>query len=175
MKANPVLDRIGRFHAVSLLILWKVVCAVRAKEFSIHPERTRVGNTGWKMSQNRSLAEGNERHSAGEGVLSEFDFDDREEVVRVGEQLIDEYYQIADMYPYAADAQDEAAGDIDVFFETAGLDADSDRAVRERIRWVNDALQAWVEFVTHTNLSTHNDVQETLDRIAVDSVREFSE
>jgi hypothetical protein len=129
------------------------------------------------MVQNsqQGSAEGDEHLPDGMGILSDFDFSDPESVAQVGHRLIDEYDQIAKRFPNASKAQDEAEGDVDVFLETVDLDAERhpDCVIRERIRWVNDALRAWVELVANTGMDTYEEIGEALDRIVIDSIRDI--
>jgi hypothetical protein len=105
------------------------------------------------------------------GPLSNFNLSNPEKAAQVGNQLIDEFEQVNDRFPNAAEERDKANGDIIVFCETANLDTESspDCVIRERVQWVDEALRAWVEFVMKTGLDSHHDVQAVLDRIAVES------
>lgn len=69
------------------------------------------------------------------------------------------------------DARDEANGDLDVFFATAGLDngPQSKRVASERIRWMDAALEAWFNFVADTGMVSHDEIQAVHDRIDIDT------
>jgi hypothetical protein len=59
--------------------------------------------------------------------------------------------------------------------ENTDLDAElhPDCVIRERIRWVNEALRAWVELVANTGMDTYEEIGEALDRIVIDSIRDI--
>lgn len=54
--------------------------------------------------------------------MSGFDPSNLEKAACAGHELIDELEQITDRYPDAADARDEANGDMDMFLAVADLD-----------------------------------------------------
>ena len=101
---------------------------------------------------------------------AEFDMHTPEKAARVGNELIDEIEQIAERYPDAEIARDEANGDMDAFLDTADLDGESpDQAEIERVQWAHNALEAWIGFVANTGMASNEKVQAVLDRVNLDT------
>lgn len=102
--------------------------------------------------------------------LAGFTFDDPATAARVGHQLIDELETITERYPDAADARDRTNGDIDTFLAVADLNESvyPDQVVSKRIRWVDAALEAWIELMVETGMASHSEIQSALNRIHID-------
>lgn len=110
-----------------------------------------------------------EESEEAEGPLEGFDLRSTEEVRRAGDSIVDELMELDERYPEAARAQDKADGNVEVFIETAGLTADTrhDCLARERIRWLHDALQAWIQFIIddlNLNVPVNEDLNDTDSR-----------
>lgn len=103
--------------------------------------------------------------------LDGFDMGTPKKAARVGNELINELEQIAEQYPDANAARDEANGDIAVFLDRADFSDErkADRATSERIRWVFAAFEAWTDHVAETGMISNTEVQTVLDRINLDS------
>ena len=101
---------------------------------------------------------------------AEFDMNTPEKAARAGNELVDEIEQIAERYPDAEIARDEANGDMDAFLAAADLDSESPNQVEiERVQWAHNALELWIDHVASTGLIATDEVQAVLDRVNIDS------
>lgn len=112
---------------------------------------------GWKMASHRPSAE--------------FDMSTPEKAARAGNELVDEIEQIAERYPDAEIARDEANGNMDAFFDAAGDlgDESPDQAEIERVQWAHNALELWIDHVASSGLIATDEVQAVLDRVNIDT------
>lgn len=102
---------------------------------------------------------------------AEFDMNTPEKAARAGNELVDEIEQIAERYPDAEIARDEANGDMDAFFGAAA-DADGEspnQAEIERVQWAHNALELWIDHVASTGMIATDEVQTVLARVNIDT------
>ena len=101
---------------------------------------------------------------------AEFDMSTPEKAARAGNELVDEIEEIAERYPNAEIARDEANGDMDAFLAAADLDGESpDQAEIERVQWAHNALELWIDHVASTGMIATDEVQAVLDRVSIDT------
>lgn len=101
--------------------------------------------------------------------LNGFDLRSLRDIRQAGDDLIDELLEVDEKYPEAEKAQHDANGDVEVFLSETGLTRDTrhERLARERIRWLNHAMAAWVEFVLDSGIASDSRIDSVLERIDV--------
>lgn len=146
-----------------------LACVEITRQAMIDSKDESASGLGRGVAKAGADGNGDVNDKAGENPLSGFDLRTPEKTKEVGHELVDELLELDDRYPAAAEAKNEAGGRVGPFLEVVDISDEprTERLARERIRWLHEALDAWIKFTLNTGVARDEEVFEVCERIDI--------